>query len=92
MAAERDNVALQSATEVMKKAADQLPPEPGVGDPAGCNMAVRFPDGQRRQRRFPRSARIAAVRAFCLAHSEDAAAGRAFTLAQSFPGPFSYHL
>ncbi len=50
---------------------------------------MRFPDGQRRQRRFPREAPISAVAAFCQVSNEEAAAGRAFTLAQPFPGePF----
>lgn len=79
-------VEAQSTAEIMKEAGEQLPPEPGLGTPSGCNMAVRFPDGQRRQRRFPRSATLSAVCAFCLAHCEEAAAGRKFTLAQSFPG------
>jgi hypothetical protein len=79
-------VALQSAADVVAEAEEQLPPEPGAGDPSGCNVAVRFPDGQRRQRRFPRSAPVSAVRTFCLVGCAEAAAGRPFALAQSFPG------
>lgn len=79
----------QSAAEVAREAEQQLPPEPGVGDAGGCSVAVRFPDGQRRQRRFPRAAPLEAVRAFCLVHSPDAAAGRPFALSESMPGESS---
>lgn len=48
--------------------------------------AVRLPDGRRVQRRFPGAAPVAAVYDLCLAHSEEAAGGRAFTLAQAGPG------
>ena len=70
-------------------AAVSLPPEPAAGDASGCSIAVRFPDGQRQQRRFPRQAPISAVAAFCQVSNEEAAAGRPFTLAQPYPGePF----
>ncbi|CAL5224689.1 g7413 [Coccomyxa viridis] len=72
--------------KVPEPAAVSLPPEPAAGDPSGCNIAVRFPDGQRRQRRFPREAPISVVVAFCHVSNEEAAAGRSFTLAQPFPG------
>ena len=47
---------------------------------------MRFPDGQRRQRRFPRQAPISAVAAFCRVSSEEAATGRPFVLTEPFPG------
>lgn len=77
---------VQSAADVAKEAEEQLPPEPGAGDAAGCGVLVRFPDGQRRQRRFPRSASLDVVRAFCLVHSQEAAAGRPFAIVESMPG------
>ncbi len=67
-------------------AAASLPPEPAAGDADGCSIAVRFPDGQRRQRRFPRQALISAVAAFCRVSSPEAAAGRPFVLTEPFPG------
>ena len=76
----------QSAAEVAKEAEQKLPPERGAEDEAGCSVLVRFPDGQRRQRRFPRSAMLDVLRAFCLVHSEEAAAGRPFVLSESMPG------
>lgn len=69
-----------------REALERLPPEPGAGDAGGCGLAVRFPDGRRAQRRFPRAAPLEAVRDFCLANSEEAAAGRAFALSESMPG------
>lgn len=48
--------------------------------------ALRLPDGRRLQRRFPGSALVAALYDFCLSQSDEAAAGRPFTLAQPFPG------
>lgn len=47
---------------------------------------MRLPDGRRGQRRFPASAPVAALYDYCLSQSEEAAAGRPFTLAQAFPG------
>ena len=76
----------QSAAEVAKDAEQKLPPERGAEDATGCGVLVRFPDGQRRQRRFPRSATLDVLRAFCLVHSEEAAAGRPFALSESMPG------
>ncbi|BDA49565.1 UBX domain-containing protein 7 [Coccomyxa sp. Obi] len=76
----------KSAAEVSKEALERLPPEPGVGDAGGCNLAVRFPDGRRAQRRFPRAAPLEAVRDFCLVNCEEAAAGRVFALSESMPG------
>ena len=70
----------------MKAAAESLPPEPAAGDAGACNIAVRFPDGQRRQRRYPKDAPISAVAAFCVASNEEAAVGRSFALTESFPG------
>ena len=70
----------------MREAAKSLPPEPAAGDAGGCNIAVRFPDGQRRQRRYPEDAPISAVAAFCAASNEEAAGGRPFALTESFPG------
>lgn len=65
---------------------EALPPEPAAGDAGACSVAVRFPDGQRRQRRFPRQAPISAVAAFCRVSSEEAATGRPFVLTEPFPG------
>ncbi|KAL4431383.1 hypothetical protein ABPG75_006639 [Micractinium tetrahymenae] len=74
----------KSAAEVQAEAAGRLPQEPADG--SGCRIAVRLPDGKRGQRRFPASAAVSALYDFCLSQSEEAAAGRAFTLAQAFPG------
>ena len=76
----------QSAAEVSKEALERLPPDTGAGDAGGCSVAVRFPDGRRAQRRFPRTAPLQALRDFCLANSEEAAAGRSFALSESMPG------
>ena len=60
-------------------------PPPGAPSPPP-HAAVRLPDGRRSQRRFPRAAPLDAIFDFCLTLSEEAAGGRAFTLAQTFPG------
>ena len=70
----------------MDEAAASLPPEPAAGDAGACSIAVRFPDGQRRQRRYPKDAPLSAVAAFCLASGEEAAGGRPFALTETFPG------
>ena len=57
---------------------------PSAAKPA--RAALRLPDGRRVQRRFPADATLAAVYDLCLAQSEEAADGRAFTLAQAGPG------
>ena len=72
-----------SAEAAAAAAAARLPPEPPAG---GCMVAVRFPDGDRRSRRFPGGAPLGTLRDFCAAHSPEAAAGRAFALSESFPG------
>lgn len=72
------------AAEVQAEAAARVPEEPADG--SGCRIAVRLPDGRRGQRRFPASAPVAALYDYCLSQSEEAAAGRPFTLAQAFPG------
>ena len=92
MHVEAVGVCAQSAAEVAKEAEEQLPPEPGAGDAAGCGVLVRFPDGQRRQRRFPRNATLEVLRAFCLVQSEEAAAGRPFALSESMPGELHCHV
>jgi len=51
-----------------------------------ASAAVRMPDGQRKQRRFPPSATVEALYDFCLSQSEEAAGGRKFSLAQFGPG------
>jgi len=48
--------------------------------------AVRFPDGGRQQRRFPRSSPLACVHDWCLTVSIEAAAGRSFFLSEAAPG------
>ncbi|GAB4816470.1 hypothetical protein N2152v2_003516 [Parachlorella kessleri] len=73
-----------SPAQVAAEAAARLPPEPAGAE--GCRIAVRFPDGKRGQRRFPRSAPLAAVHDYCLSQVEEAAAGRPFSLSQGFPG------
>jgi hypothetical protein len=45
-----------------------------------------MPDGSRQQRRFPPSAPVAALFAFCAARQPEAAAGRPFSLAGTYPG------
>ena len=84
-------VLAQDPRAALEAAAASLPPEPAAGDATGCSIAVRFPDGQRRQRRFPRQAAISAVAAFCLVSNEEAAAGRPFVLTESFPGEALLH-
>ena len=68
------DVLAQDPRAALEAAAASLPPEPAAGDATGCSIAVRFPDGQRRQRRF------------CLVSNEEAAAGQPFVLTESFPG------
>ena len=70
----------------MDEAAASLPPEPAAGNAGACSIAVRFPDGQRRQRRYPQDAPISAVAAFCRASNQEAAGGRPFALTETFPG------
>ena len=70
----------------MDEAGASLPPEPAAGNAGACSIAVRFPDGQRRQRCYPKDAPLSAVAAFCVASSEEAAAGRPFALTETFPG------
>lgn len=77
---------VQDPDAAAKQAAASLPPEPAASDASGCNIAVRFPDGKRQQRRFPRDAPISAVAAFCHTIVEEAAAGRSFFLTEAFPG------
>lgn len=62
----------------------RLPPE--ETGPLSCRVAVRCPDGSRLQRRFPRDARLAALRDLCVGSCEEAARGRAFELLPSLPG------
>lgn len=47
--------------------------------------AVRFPDGSRQQRRFPRSFPLSCVHDWCLTVSTEAAAGRSFFLSEAAP-------
>eukprot|EP00890_Picochlorum_soloecismus_P000746 jgi/Picsp_1/1672/NSC_05146-R1_ubx domain-containing protein len=49
-------------------------------------QAIRFPDGTRRQRRFPKSSELGILRTWCIANSSDAASGSSFTLAPAAPG------
>ncbi|PRW20356.1 UBX domain-containing [Chlorella sorokiniana] len=76
--------AAASPAELQAAAEARLPPEPAGSD--GVRIAVRLPDGRRVQRRFPADAPLAAVYDLCLAQSEEAAGGRAFTLALAGPG------
>jgi hypothetical protein len=64
------------------------PPDsvPTVRAPVWVVAAVRFADGARAQRRFPRSAPLSAVHDWCLTQSEEAAGGRRFLLADAMPG------
>lgn len=78
---------MQDPEAAAKEAAASLPPEPAMG---GCSIAVRFPDGLRRQRRFPGDAPLATVAAFCVASNEEAAGGRPFALSESFPGDLAH--
>jgi len=50
------------------------------------DAAIRFPDGTRRQRRFPRSSELGVLRTWCIANDSAAAAGSPFTLAPAAPG------
>ena len=47
---------------------------------------MRFQDGSRKQRRFPRDAPLRSVHDWCLTHSVEAASGREFILAEAAPG------
>lgn len=73
-----------SAAHVAAEAAARLPQESAGSE--GCRIAVRLPGGGREQRRFPRSAPVAAVRDWCLTLCEEAAGGRPFSLSQAMPG------
>lgn len=70
--------------EVAAEAASRLPEQPS--GPEGCRIAVRFPDGSRQQRRFPRSAPLSCVHDWCLTASMEAAGGRPFFLSEAAPG------
>lgn len=50
------------------------------------SAAVRFPDGGRQQRRFPRNSPLSCVHDWCLTVSMEAAAGRPFFLSEAVPG------
>ena len=47
---------------------------------------MRFQDGSRGQRRFPRDASLRSVHDWCLTQSLEAAGGRAFFLSEAAPG------
>jgi hypothetical protein len=80
-----------SVEEVMMEAAARLPSEEDSANNDDDNntsvrVAIRFPDGSRQQRRFPSTAALQALVDFCLSKNEEAARGRAFGLAEAFPG------
>uniref|UniRef100_A0A1D1ZUZ7 UBX domain-containing protein n=1 Tax=Auxenochlorella protothecoides TaxID=3075 RepID=A0A1D1ZUZ7_AUXPR len=72
------------AAAVAAEAAARLPVE--TSGPGSCRVAVRCPDGSRLQRRFEQTAPLETLRDLCIASCPEAAAGRPFFLAPSFPG------
>ncbi len=54
--------------------------------PLSLFAAVRFPDGSRGQRRFPRDVPLSAVHDWCLTQSPEAAGGRPFFFSEAMPG------
>ena len=70
----------ETAEERAAAAAAALPEEPAAGDPAGCRVLVRVPDGARLERRFPRDAPASALHAFCVTRVAEAQQGRGFRL------------
>lgn len=81
-----DHFGGQEPEEIMDEASHSLPPESECTGPEGCRVRVRFPDGQMRTRAFLKEAPLSQLRAFVLASSYDAAAGKAFDLFPAGPG------
>ncbi|WIA31804.1 hypothetical protein OEZ86_002672 [Tetradesmus obliquus] len=79
-AAAVDVVAVQAA------AAARLPPEPAEGAAGSCRVAFRLPDGARVQRRFNTTDTVAALQAYVISVSADAAGMAAFQLSEARPG------
>jgi len=73
-----------TAEEVMREAAGNLPPEPEGG--TGCRIALRLPDGRRVQRRFDPTQRAGILLLWCKSEVEEAATGRPFTIKEARPG------
>lgn len=69
-----------------KQSYPPLPEEPPHTDATICRVAVRFPDGNRGQRRFLRSDPIQLLWSFCLSQVMEAADGRSFRLTNTIPG------
>lgn len=63
-----------------------LPEEPGHTDGTVCRVAIRFPDGNRGQRKFLRADPIQLLWSFCLSQVGEAANGRSFRLTNTIPG------
>ena len=78
--------ALESRVERRLRAAAALPAEPDASDTDAISVAVRCPDGTRVQRRFLRSAPLAALFGAVEASAYDGLPeGDSFTLALSYP-------
>lgn len=63
-----------------------LPEEPGHTDGNVCRVAIRFPDGNRGQRKFFRSDPIQLLWSFCHSQVGEAGNGRSFRLTNTIPG------
>lgn len=75
----------KSPAQAREEAAARLPAEPEEG-PASCRVAVRLPDGSRKQRRFLKEDAVQALMDFCVTEVEEAAGGRLFKLVPTYPG------
>eukprot|EP00884_Botryococcus_braunii_P019864 jgi/Botrbrau1/6561/Bobra.40_2s0025.1 len=72
---------LKDLAQVAEEAAASLPPEPAVGTPGACRLAVRLPDGTRPARRFMETEPLRTIHTWCLSLCQEAAGGRPFGLA-----------
>uniref|UniRef100_A0A7S0NBM9 UBX domain-containing protein n=1 Tax=Chlamydomonas leiostraca TaxID=1034604 RepID=A0A7S0NBM9_9CHLO len=72
--------------EVMAAAAARLPAEPGSSDAGACRVAIRWPSGERTQRSFLKTDTVQALHDLVLSKLQDAAEGKAFTIAAAMPG------
>lgn len=82
-----DVSAPETLGEVKGQLLSFLPEEPQEGKGLNiCRVCVRFPDGQRVQRRFLRTDPMQLLWSFCFSQVQEAAEGRPFRLAYIVPG------
>lgn len=79
--------AAESSREAKRHLLSFLPEEPQEDKGLNiCRVCVRFPDGQRVQRRFLRTDPMQLLWSFCCSQVQEAAEGRPFRLAYIVPG------